>query len=145
MTITEKIAYLKGVADTLELNKGDKKDQLILSMLDAMEDMALSVCDFEAGLDELGAQVDEIDEDLGTLEEEFYDLDDYEDCDGDCENCEEDCGFDEDMISAICPQCGTEIVATVEELEKDEIICPSCNAKLEFTYVDDEEFSEDEE
>ena len=145
MTITEKIAYLKGIAEALDLNAGDKKDQLILSMLDAMNDMALSISDFEAGLDELGAQVDEIDEDLGAVEEEFYGLDDYDDCDGDCENCDEECDFDDDCVEAICPQCGAEITIGVDALEsEEEIVCPECDAKLEFELVDDDQLTDED-
>ena len=145
MTITEKIAYLKGIAEALDLNAGDKKDQLILSMLDAMNDMALSISDFEAGLDELGAQVDEIDEDLGAVEEEFYGLDDYDDCDGDCENCDEECDFDDDCVEAISPQCGAEITIGVDALEsEEEIVCPECDAKLEFELVDDDQLTDED-
>lgn len=143
MTITEKIAYIKGVADTLELKAGDKKDQLILSLIDAMDDMALALSDLETGLDTLGAQVDEIDEDLGAVEEEVYDLDGYdgccdEDCGCDCED--EDCDCCCDCAEAICPQCGADIHIDFADLEEGKpIICPACDAKLDFELVDDEE------
>ncbi len=145
MTISEKIAYIKGVADTLDLKTGDKKDQLILSLIDAMDDMALAIDDLETGLDALGAQVDEIDEDLGAVEEELYDLDgcDCEACcDDDCDCCDDDCDCccDDDCVEAVCPNCGADICIDFDELEEGKpIICPSCETKLDFELVDDEE------
>ncbi len=140
MTISEKIAYMKGVADTLELNAGDKKDQLILSMLDAMDDMALAIVDLENGLDTLAAQVDEIDEDLGAVEEEFYDLDDCDCCDHDDCDCGCCCDDDCDCIEAVCPQCGADIPLDLDALEDGApIICPECEAELDFELVEDDE------
>ena len=140
MTITEKIAYMKGIADTLELQAGDKKDQLIISMLEAMEEMALAVSDLETGLDTLSAQVDEIDEDLGAVEEEVYELDGCGCCDDDdCDCCGDDCDCD-DCAEAICPQCGASIHIDFADLEEGKpIVCPQCEAKLDFELVDDEE------
>ena len=91
MTIAERIAYLKGVADTLELSAGDKKDQLLVSVLEVLDDIALNLVDLENDVDTLAAQVDEIDEDLGTLEEDYYDLDDCDCCDCDCDDDDCDC------------------------------------------------------
>ncbi len=149
MTITEKIAYIKGVADTLELNEGDKKDRLIMSLIDVMNDMALAIEDLETGLDTLSAQVDEIDEDLGTLEEEWYD-DDCDcccddDCDCDCDCCDDDCDCccDDDCVDAICPNCGADICIDFDQLDQGTpIICPACDTKLDFEFVDDDEIEE---
>ncbi len=130
MTISEKVAYMKGVADALELNAGDKKDRLIQSMLDAMEEMALALTDLETGLDALGEQVDEIDEDLGAVEETVYEFD-ADECDCDC---------DGDCVEAVCPQCGASIPVDLEQWEEDEpVICPECGAKLEFELVEDDD------
>ena len=147
MTITEKIAYIKGLADAMELDNADKKDRLILAMIDAMDEMALAITDLESGLDTLGDLIDEIDEDLGAVEEELYDLDgcDCCDCDDDCDCdcCDDDdcdCCCDDDCVEATCPNCGADICIDFEELEAgNSIVCPSCETKLEFEMVDDEE------
>lgn len=131
MTITERIAYIQGVADTLDLSSGDKKDQLIRSMIDAMNDMALTISDLESELEALGAQVDEIDEDLGAVEEEFY---------GDMCDCDECCEEDADYAEVICPACGQEIHVDLDDLEENEpIVCPECGAKLDFELVEEED------
>jgi hypothetical protein len=151
MTITEKIAYIKGVADTLELKDSDKKDRLLLAMIDAMDEMALAISDLETGLDTLGAQVDEIDEDLGAVEEELYDLDDCDcccgddDCDCDCcdDDCDCDCCCDDDCVEAVCPNCGADICIEFDELEAGKpIVCPGCEMELDFELVDDEEIED---
>ena len=126
MTIAERIAYLKGVADTLELSAGDKKDQLLVSVLEVLDDIALNLVDLENDVDTLAAQVDEIDEDLGTLEEDYYDLDDC-DCDCDC-----DCDDEEEYYDVECPSCGEVICVDRDILEEGSINCPQCNELLEF-------------
>ena len=145
MTIAERIAYLKGVADALELSAGDKKDQLLVSVLEVLDDIALNLVDLENDVDTLAAQVDEIDEDLGTLEEDYYDLDDCDcGCDCDCDDDDCDCGCccgdDCDCIEAVCPQCGADIPLNLEDLENGApIVCPECEAELDFELVDDDE------
>ena len=151
MTITEKIAYLKGVADALDLQAGDKKDQLIVSLLDAMEDMALELDELGADLDTLGDLVDELDEDLGAVEEEVYDLDDCDCCcddDCDCDCCDDDCDCccddDCDCVDAICPNCGADICIDFDALDEgNPIVCPACETKLDFEFVDEDELDEE--
>ncbi len=150
MTITEKIAYIKGVADTLELNDGDKKDRLIMSLIDAMEDMALEIDELSADLDTMSDLIDEIDEDLGAVEEELYDLDgcDCCDCDDDCDCdcCDDDCDCccDDDCVDAICPNCGADICIDFDALDEgNPIVCPACETKLDFEFVDEDELDEE--
>ncbi len=46
MTITEKVAYLKGLAEGLALDpESSKEAKLIASMIDILEDIVLSVSD----------------------------------------------------------------------------------------------------
>ena len=48
MTITEKVAYLKGLADGLELDKEPSKEgKLIAKIIDILEDVGLAVEDLE--------------------------------------------------------------------------------------------------
>ena len=85
MTVTEKAAYIKGLAEGLGLDENNKQDKIIKELIDLVSDMALTVDDIDAGLDELCQQVDEIDEDLSDLEGEVYGDDDCCDCDSDKE------------------------------------------------------------
>ena len=69
MTITEKVAYLKGLAEGLNLSKETPEGKIISAMMDILDDMALTVAD-------LCDQVDAIDEDLELVEEIVYEDDD---------------------------------------------------------------------
>ena len=43
MTLTEKAAYLKGIADGMKLNAEEPVDKLLLSIIDMLDDVAKSV------------------------------------------------------------------------------------------------------
>ena len=66
MTITERAAYIKGLAEGLGIDESTKEGKVIKALIDAFDDMALTVSDLEAELDELTEQVETIDEDLGS-------------------------------------------------------------------------------
>ena len=138
MTVTEKVAYLKGLAEGLGLDEESKQDKLIGSIIDVLEDMALSIADLETGLDELGEQVDDIDEDLAAVEEDVYD-------DG-C-NCEDGCSCgDDDFFQVQCPACGEDICIEPDTLDQDDsIVCPNCKTELEFALGDDETEEQEQE
>ena len=86
MSVTEKAAYLKGLAEGLEITPDTKEGKLLLAVLDLLDDMALSIADLEDETAQIGEQVDMIDEDLSDLEDDYYDLD------SDDEDDEDGCG-----------------------------------------------------
>ena len=57
MTVTEKAAYLKGLAEGLELDEKKPETKLIKAMIDVIDEMALSISDFEDSLDMVGEQL----------------------------------------------------------------------------------------
>ena len=87
MTITEKVAYLQGLAEGLKINDDKPEGKLLLAMIDVLDDMALTVDDLDNEIAEIVEIVDEIDQDLGVLEGDFYGDDDEDLCDG-CDCCE---------------------------------------------------------
>lgn len=129
MTITEKVAYLKGLADGMKLNTETDEGKLLSAIIDTLEDMALTVSDVEDAVAELSAQVDEIDDDLGAVEEDLYG--DGCCCDDD-EDGEDDEDFDDTLYEVECPSCGDVICLDDGMLEEGEIDCPNCGEKLEF-------------
>ena len=136
MTITEKVAYLKGLLE----GKGveDKEMNLIVEIL---TDMANNLADLEDYTAELTEQVDAVDEDLNTLEEDFYEAwDEDEDCDCGCDCC--DC--DEEYYDVTCPSCGEDFEVDEDTLLDGGVECPACGEHLEFDFDEDEE-SDDEE
>lgn len=132
MTITEKVAYLKGLAEGLKINDDKPEGKLLLAMIDVLEDMSLTVDDLDNELAEVVEIVDEIDQDLGDLEGDVYGEDDDDDfCDG-CDCCEDD----EDLYEVECPTCGDTICINEEMLEEGEMDCPNCGELLEFELED---------
>ncbi len=126
MTLTEKVAYLKGLAAGLELDKDSKETKIFEAMFDILEDLALTVSDIDEDLSACEDLVDAIDEDLDELEEYiFCDEDDFDD---DCCCCD-----DEELYEVECPLCGEEILLDDEMLEEEAIECPGCGEKLELS------------
>ena len=136
MTVTEKAAYLKGLAEGLNLEESKPETKLINAMIDVIDELALSVADLEDAVDMLTEQVDAVDEDLAELEDYvFEDDDDYDECDG-CSGC---CDDDE-YFEVECPACGEVICLDESVLDEDSIDCPACGETLEFDFdIDDEE------
>jgi glutamate-5-semialdehyde dehydrogenase len=50
MTLTEKVAYLKGLAEGLNLDENAKETKLFNAMFDILEDMALTVNDIDEAI-----------------------------------------------------------------------------------------------
>jgi hypothetical protein len=143
MTVTEKVAYLKGLAEGLALDEAKPETKIINAMLDVLDELALTVSDLEDGLDIFSEQLDAVDEDLDELEEFVYECDccDDDDCDCDC-CCGDDC--DCDCIEAICPGCGADIALDLEDFDNDApIICSECGAELAFDLGEEDEDLED--
>ena len=95
MTISEKVAYIKGLAEGLELDSNDKNSKVLKAIIELLEDVALTVEDLEDGCAELCEQIDAVDEDLSNLEDYVYDDEDYEDEDYE----------DDEVYEVTCPAC----------------------------------------
>lgn len=125
MNISEKVAYLKGLAEGMEL-EDSKEGKLIKVMMDILDDMAEEIYDTEDYCDELSEQIDAVDEDLAGLESYVYGDDD--DCDCDC------CDDDDECYEVECPSCHDVIYLDDDMIEEGKIECPNCGAELEFDF-----------
>ena len=123
MTISEKVAYIKGLADGLVLDDNNKQDKLLKAIIDVLDDIALTVEDLEDCSAELAEQIDAVDEDLAALEDVVYEEDECDDCCCDC---------DDDMYEVECPNCHDIIYVDEDMLCEESIDCPNCGTKLEF-------------
>ncbi len=141
MTLTEKAAYIKGLAEGLALDASKPETKIINALLDLIDDISLSVSDLEDELVLIGEQVDAVDEDLDALESFVYD--DEDDCDCCCDDCC-DCDDEDEFFEVECPACGEVINVDEGILESGSIQCPNCNENLEFDIEYDDE-DEDEE
>ena len=142
MTVTEKVAYLKGLAEGLNVAEDTKEGKLLKAIMDVLTDMAADLEDVRDCTAELTEQVDAIDEDLDQLEMDYYeDYEDYDDCDCDCcddgeyydvcyPNCNEEFCVDEDTLlegGIECPNCGEHLEFDIEECDDDECECGCCH------------------
>lgn len=128
MTVSEKVAYLKGLAEGLALDESKPETKIINAMMDVLDELALSVAELEDGMDLLTEQVDAVDEDLDELESFVYEDLDLDDCC--CDDCCDD--DEEEYYDVECPGCGEVICVDRDILEEGSINCPKCNELLEF-------------
>ena len=108
MTISEKVAYLKGLAEGLNLDVDKSKEgKLISVMIGILEEIGLSIEDLEENALALGEEIDVLSDDLADVESVVFDEDDFE---VECPNCEEPILIDDEALAAgevQCPNCET--------------------------------------
>ena len=128
MTISEKVAYLKGLAEGLNLDtEKSKEGKLISVMIGILEELAMSVEDLEENALNLGEEIDVLSDDLADVESIVYDEDeDSED-------------YDDDWFEVECPTCGQTLVVDDEALSEGEVECPECGSRYALELSDDEE------
>ena len=149
MTVSEKVAYLKGLAEGLKLDTETKEGKLISVIIDTLEDIALELEELSENALDIGDELDAISDDLSDVEEVLFgdeddDDDDHDACTcGDDDDCGCGCGDDECAYEVSCPSCSEDIVIEESDLEKGVIICPKCGEKLEFEFDEDDEVIED--
>lgn len=147
MTVSEKVAYLKGLAEGLGLDKETKEGKLISVIIDTLEDIALELEELNENALDIGDELDALSDDLADVEgvvfgdEEDEDEEDDEDADDSCDCCDDECccGDDECAYEVTCPSCGEDIIIEETDLENGFITCPKCGDKLEFEFDEDDE------
>lgn len=127
MTISEKVAYLKGLAEGLDLDTAKSKEAKLISvMIGILEEVGLSIEDLEENADALGEEIDAISDDLSDVEEVVFGED------------EEDT-WDDDFFEVECPSCGADIEINEDVLEIGEVECPGCGERFAIDLSDEEE------
>ena len=125
-SLTDRTAYLRGLAEGMNLAKDKNEHKLLLEMLSVLDDMAQKINELEADVEELDEYVESIDADLGDMEEAIFgDDDEYdEDDDEDMEEYE----FDEnEELSFDCPHCGNAMRLKASDIDFDKSpVCPKC-------------------
>ena len=125
MSITERIAYIKGLAEGLNLDKETKEGKLFGAIIEALEDIALEVSDMTERVDMIDCDLADVEDYIDELEESFDDTwnDDWDD-----EDDEDDEGYEVE-----CPNCHETVYFddSIFEDEDFELECPACGAKLD--------------
>lgn len=132
MTISEKVSYIKGLAEGLALDDSTKEGRIIGAMLDVLTDIADNLNEVDEELDDVASVMTDIEESVADLEDEVYG--EYDD--------EDDDDFDEDDLGELyettCPACNNTIRFDYEQAEKGGMDCPNCGQHLQFELEDDD-------
>ena len=121
MTISEKVAYLKGLAEGLDLDTNKSKEgKLISVMIGILEEIGLSIEDPEENATALGEEIDAISDDLSDVEKAVFEDED-----------------DDDFFEIECPNCKEDLVIDDDALESGEVQCPNCKAKFSLQSTDE--------
>ncbi|MDR3767627.1 MAG: hypothetical protein Q3Y08_11455 [Butyricicoccus sp.] len=124
MNISERVAYLRGLYEGLDIDPDKKEGKLLGGMLEAMEDMARCVTDLQEQNDALQDELDDIYEELSAITEDFLDEE------------EDDLEPEEDLYQVICPTCGEVIYLDDDMLKEGSMTCTACGEELEFDLSD---------
>ena len=125
MTISEKVAYIKGLFDGMELDTEKSKEaKLISALIDVLEEVGLSIEDLEEEVEVLNEGLEAVSDDLEEVEELLYDDEDYDE--------------DEDFFEVSCPNCEEDLVIDADVLEAGFIQCPNCQEKFAIDLSDEE-------
>ena len=133
MTISEKVAYLKGLAEGLDLDtQKSKEGKLISVMIGILEEISLSIEDLEENTLALGEEIDVLSDDLADVEEVVFEDDEDED------------EVDDDYFEVECPTCDEPLIIDEEDMEAGIVICPNCESKFALDLSDDTVEADDE-
>ena len=130
MTISEKVAYLKGLAEGLDLDTQKSKEAKLISvMIGILEEIGLSLEDLEENAFALGEEIDVLSDDLADVEDIVYDE-------------EEDEEYDDDWFEVECPTCENTLLIDEDALDEGVVECPNCGTRYSLDISDDEEDQE---
>ncbi len=155
MTLSEKVAYLKGVAEGLSFDPEDSAEgKLISIMMDILEHIALNQEEIDDSVQSLSAQLDDIEDSMCLLEDCIYDEDEDEDWDDEDDWDDDEDDDAEEALAALeedgffeleCPTCGDTLVVDKEVLASGTLTCPGCDQSFEIALECEEEDDEEED
>ncbi len=146
ISLTEKLAYIRGLCDGLGIEADTKENKVLLALVDLLDDLTQEVSQHEEDIEQIFEEIDAIDEDLSDVEdallyddEDDFDFEDECGCGDDCE-CGDDCGCSHDhdeenpIYEIECPGCNEVVCMDEEMLFSENCACPNCGVKFEVDY-----------
>lgn len=120
--ISNRAAYLKGLADGLKLDTETTEGKLLDGILNLLGDMAedLELIDSEQAF--LADKIEEMEDVIEVIGDEVYGYDD-----------------EDDLYTLVCEECGAEIDLTEDDLDDlaDGVFkCPDCGEIIEIDFDD---------
>ena len=135
MTISEKVAYIRGLYDGLGLDGEKSGEARILSeMLDVLRQVGLQLDGVDASTGRLFDELDELRDSVAGLESAVFDGD-GDLGDGDTEG---------DFFEIPCPTCGEDLEVDDEALAAGVVDCPACGGKFALSFEDEDNADQDE-
>ena len=144
--LSDRVSYIKGLAEGLKLDTEKNEGKLIEKILDLLTELTKEVESLRQDHEDLNEYMESIDSDLSEFVESIdADLADLEDAvygdeeDGDEDDGDEDDDEDGNLVEYTCPHCGEEMTFEVDSFDFDEdYLCPNCHQPL-FPETPDEE------
>jgi phage FluMu protein Com len=118
--MSEKVSYLQGLTEGLNISEGSPHGKIISGMLNVMNEMADELSVMQHDFTEIKEYIENIDDDLFELEETVLE--------------------EEEFTQIKCRNCGDKLLIENDILDDDdhiEVICPRCN---EVVYINDGSF-----
>lgn len=110
----QKVSYLRGLAEGLEIEEESKEGKLLLHIVDTLEEFADVIGEVAEDYEDLEEYVSYIDEDLSDVEDELYGFDDEEDDYYPYEDFDDE---DFECVDFDCDCCNDEIIEDFHEEE----------------------------
>lgn len=130
--LSDRVAYLMGLAEGMEIADDGKMGKLVLAIIDVLGETSEAIARLSAEHAELDEYVESIDDDLAEIEEALFDDDDDDDDYDDDDD-------DDDLIECECPHCHNAIYFDAESFDlSDDHNCPNCGKAL-FDEIEDED------
>ena len=162
MSLMEKVAYLKGLADGLGFDPEANEGKLFFGIIDMISAMSKEIDTLSDNTQDISEELDALSDSLADVEEylliggyEFddddddndfdfdfgsfsdIDLDDDDECD--CEHCQ---GHDF-SLEVECPSCGANIMLNDDSLTSGSATCLACGEVFELEFDDVEDSDEE--
>ena len=131
MTSSEKVAYLKGLMEGMELNREAGEGKLFSVIAEILGEMAEDIEDIESDLYDLSEDVDAISDDLSDVEDRLGEDGGSWDMERDGED-EEDEDEEPVFFEITCPSCENTITVDEDVIELGRVQCPNCGEMMEF-------------
>ncbi len=139
--LTDKAAYLLGLAEGMKLSEEVPEQKLMLKMLEVLRDFSEYCEKLRRDYDDLAEYVSNIDEDLEEVEAVLFDEEDDDDLDHGDDMLEGEMEYE-------CPHCGYETKFDLADFDfEEDYLCPQCGKSFfpegEEDMDDDEDDEED--
>lgn len=120
MNMSEQVAFLRGLAEGMEVDAEKKEGKLFFAVLDALEAAAAELSALRSENETLSEALEAVNADLEDVEDVVFGDSDTPDGEG------------EECYATTCPACQETIYFDETVLEEGGVVCPSCGEKLEF-------------